>query len=66
MNRKPHGYYALKPGTVVTVKHCFGGYALPKGLRPWHRVTIKSFDHGYYRVERLGKEFMIFQANIRE
>jgi hypothetical protein len=66
MNGKPHGYYALKPGTVATVKHCFGGYRLPEGLRPWNRVMIKSFDHGYYKVERLGKEFTIFQTNIRD
>jgi len=51
---------------VITVKHCFGGYRLPEGLRPWNRVTVKSFDHGYYKVERLGKVFTIFHANIRD
>jgi hypothetical protein len=66
MNRKPPGDYSLKPGTVATVKHCFGGYALPNGLRPRNRVTVKSFDHGYNKVERLGKEFTIFQANNRD
>ena len=60
----PAGQYALRPGALVRVKHCANGYPLPPGLEPGERVKILGFDHGYYLVERGGRTFTIFMANI--
>lgn len=62
----PAGYFALKPGTAVQVKHCANGYPLPPGLESGDRVKILSFDHGYYGVEKIdgGEKFTVFMANI--
>jgi hypothetical protein len=55
----PDGFFALKPGTKVRVKHCIGAYRLPTGLEPGDEVTILGFDHGYYDVARDGSRFKI-------
>lgn len=64
----PAGYFAIRPGVAVQVKHCANGYPLPAGLEPGDRVKILSFDHGYYRVEKIdaGEKFTVFMANIVE
>ena len=36
----PHGYFALKPGTIVRLRTCFGGYALPPGLNEGDDVRV--------------------------
>jgi hypothetical protein len=60
----PHGYFALKPGTIVRVKPCFGGYPLPPGLNEGDPVRILSFHYGYYQVTKDGRQFEINQTNV--
>jgi hypothetical protein len=62
----PAGFYTRRPGTVVKVKDCWGGYMLPPGLTAGNEVKIKNFDCGYYTVKRHGRRFKIFMANIVE
>jgi hypothetical protein len=60
----PPGYFALKAGAKVKVKHCAGGYPLPAGLEPGTWVKIISFDCGYYNVEAGGRTFIVSMTNI--
>jgi hypothetical protein len=60
----PHGYFALKPGTIVRVKACWGGYPLPHGLKEGDDVQILSFHYGYYSVVKAGRKFQINQTNV--
>jgi hypothetical protein len=63
LKRQP-GFYALKPGTWVTVKHCANSYPLPSGLEPGLRVKVVRFDAGFYTVESKGQKFKVFMQNI--
>jgi hypothetical protein len=56
---KPH-----KIGDVVRVHHVPGGYRLPDGLPAGAEVRVVAFDHAYRIVERDGREFRIYMANV--
>ena len=61
---RPEGYFAKRPGTVVTIKDCPNGYPLQAGLESGDNVTVVAFDCGYYVVKKSGRTFEIFSANI--
>jgi hypothetical protein len=65
-NQKPPGFYALKPGTVIKVKHCAYSYPLPAGLNYGDSATVLSFDSGYYKVDSGGRTFKIFSTNVAD
>jgi hypothetical protein len=60
----PKGHFAKKPGTKTKVKHVFGGYMLPDGLKEGDEVTILSWDIGRYQVEKDGKQYSISCVNV--
>lgn len=62
--RFPPGYFALKAGTRVQVKHCASSYPLPTGLEPGDCATVIEFDCGHYSVEKDGQRFLICMTNI--
>ncbi len=61
---RQHGYYARRLGSIAILANCSDGYPLPAGLEAGDRVKIISFHYGYYAVEKDGKRFTVFMANI--
>ena len=56
------------PGQRVRVQEVPGNaYPLPTGLTPGDEVTLIEFNGaGYWQVERDGKRYRIFLANIQD
>ncbi len=53
----------MKPGDVFKVSNGFH-YELPKGLQAGDTVKLLAFDHGYWTVEKDGRQFKVFLARI--
>lgn len=62
MNRYPPA--AHRPGSRVVLKNDVQEYPLPEGLAAGETVTILAFDHGFYRVEKGGREFVVYMTGI--
>ena len=51
-------------GMKTTVRHVYGAYPLPDGLREGDEVTLVDFQTGYWHVERDGKRYRVAMAGV--
>lgn len=54
----------IRPGHVVRVIHCFGGYELPDGLPDGALVKVVACDIGYFEVEHAEQQYTIAMACV--
>jgi hypothetical protein len=57
-------YGGPRPGSLITVRRCQGGYSLPAGIPEGARVRVIDFDRGTYRVSWKGREYQVSMACV--
>jgi len=54
----------MERGDVVEVRPVHGGYPLPDGLPEGAQVRLVRFAHGYWTVERDGREWSVMMTGV--